>query len=258
MRPINEIIIHCTATPEGRTVTVAEIDAWHKARGWSGIGYHRVIGLDGERWIGRPIEKIGAHVSGHNTGTVGVVYVGGVAKDGTTPKDTRTEAQKASLIAEIVELRDRFGIKKISGHNEYAAKACPSFVASAEYDHLVEGGGADFTPTTDAILSRGDTGPAVAEWRKKLDAYRRKIGHPYGIPAGDAFDHTIELVTIWFQKDRGIVADGKVGPQTRDEMERALGSLPPYQAIPDNIILSADIDEAVRHIRAGLSILTGA
>jgi len=49
MRPVNEIIVHCTATPEGRPVTIADIDRWHRQRGWSGIGYHRVIGLNGER-----------------------------------------------------------------------------------------------------------------------------------------------------------------------------------------------------------------
>lgn len=254
MRVINEIIVHCTATPEGRPVSVAEIDAWHRARGWSGCGYHRIVGLNGERWAGRAIEKIGAHVSGHNTGTVGLVYVGGVAKDGKTAKDTRTAAQKESLIAEIIDLRDRFNIGKISGHNEYAAKACPSFDASAEYDELVEGKKKDFIPIVDDVLERGDTGPEVADWRSKLDAYRTLVRHPFRVPAGDAFDHTLELVTIWFQKDRGIVADGKVGPQTRDEMERALVGTEPFQAIPDNT--DKDIAEAVRLIRAGLDVLT--
>lgn len=128
MRLINEIIIHCTATPEGRHTTVDEIRSWHKAQGWSDIGYHFVVYLDGSVHKGRPIEKVGAHVAGHNTGTVGVVYVGGVAKDGKTAKDTRTPAQKEALLNLCKELiRDYPPIKKVSGHNQYAAKACPSF-----------------------------------------------------------------------------------------------------------------------------------
>lgn len=128
MRFINEIIIHCTATPEGRHHTVADIRAWHKAQGWSDIGYHFVVYLDGSVHKGRPVEKVGAHVSGRNTGTIGVVYVGGVAKDGKTAKDTRTPAQKAALIKLCKDLiREYDTIKKVSGHNQYAAKACPSF-----------------------------------------------------------------------------------------------------------------------------------
>ena len=251
MRAINEIIVHCTATPEGRPVTVKQIDTWHRARGWSGIGYHRVVHLEGLVEDGRPIDKIGAHVAGHNTGTVGLVYVGGVAKDGKTAKDTRTPAQKKSLIAEIIDLRDRFGIRKISGHNEYAAKACPSFDAFREYDSLVEGA-APFIPIVDGTLQRGDVGPAVAAWRADLDRWRDTMRHQWGVPAGDAFGHTIELVTIDFQKTRGIVADGRVGPQTRDEMALALAGKPPFQAIPQH---DQNVAAAVAKLRGALADL---
>ncbi|WP_082547137.1 N-acetylmuramoyl-L-alanine amidase [Rhizobium sp. Root149] len=132
MRPVNEIIVHCTATPEGRPVTVSEIDRWHRQRGWSGIGYHRVIGLNGERWQGRALEKIGAHCEGHNIGTIGVAYVGGLSADGRDAKDTRTPAQREALLAELIDLRDLFNILKVSGHREYANKACPSFNASGQ------------------------------------------------------------------------------------------------------------------------------
>ena len=232
MRPITEIIVHCTATPEGRAVTVAEIDAWHRARGWSGIGYHRVIGLNGERWAGRPIDKIGAHCEGHNTGTIGVTYVGGVAKDGRTAKDTRTPAQKQALLVELTELRDRFNIGKISGHNEYAAKACPSFDASKEYDHLFEGRTKGPSVLRDPLLVRGMSGKPVAYWRDQLIAWRGIVSHSWGpIGKGSLFDHDVEMETIAFQKARGIVADGKVGPQTLGEMELALAGRPPFQAL---------------------------
>ena len=127
MRPITDIIIHCTATPEGREVSVQEIRRWHKARGWQDIGYHFVIHLDGKVSKGRPLEVIGAHCSGHNAHSIGICYVGGVARDGKTPKDTRTEAQTKALIRLLADLKKQFPQATIHGHNEYAQKACPSF-----------------------------------------------------------------------------------------------------------------------------------
>lgn len=127
-RPINEIIIHCTATPEGREVSVATIRKWHKDMGWSDIGYHWVVGLDGVPRPGRPEAKVGSHVANHNTGTLGVVYVGGVASDAKTPKDTRTTAQRRGLISIVRGLIARYPtIVKVTGHNQYSSKACPSF-----------------------------------------------------------------------------------------------------------------------------------
>jgi len=127
-RPISEIIVHCAATPEGKDFTVADIRAWHKARGWSDIGYHYVVYRDGRVLLGRPVGQIGSHVAGHNTGTIGVVYIGGVSADGKTAKDTRTPAQRSSLLWLTQQLTAKHrGVKKITGHNQYAAKACPSF-----------------------------------------------------------------------------------------------------------------------------------
>jgi N-acetylmuramoyl-L-alanine amidase len=138
MRHINEVIVHCAATPEGKDFTVADIDRWHKKRGWSGIGYHYVVYRDGSVHKGRPVSKIGAHVRGRNRNTIGVCYIGGVAKNGRTAKDTRTSAQKAALVKLLLGLKDEFPtIKKISGHNQYAAKACPSFNANSEYKALL-------------------------------------------------------------------------------------------------------------------------
>lgn len=127
-RRIDEVIIHCAATPEGRAVSVDTIRGWHLARGWKDIGYHWVVLLDGTVMPGRPEAEVGAHVEGHNAGTIGVVYVGGVAADGKTAKDTRTPAQKAALIETVTALIAKYPtIRKITGHNQYAAKACPSF-----------------------------------------------------------------------------------------------------------------------------------
>ena len=138
MRDINEIIVHCTATPEGRFVDVPSVRQWHLKRGFNDIGYHYLIGLEGEIWEGRPIGKTGAHVKGHNPCTLGVAYVGGVDGLG-DPIDTRTDAQKAALTGLLERLLKQFpAIEKISGHRDYAAKACPSFDATKEYAHLLD------------------------------------------------------------------------------------------------------------------------
>lgn len=135
-RKINEIIVHCTATAEGKDFKAADIDRWHKAKGWDGIGYHHVVDLDGTVEPGRPESKVGAHCLKHNTNSIGVVYVGGVASDGKTPKDTRTPQQKAALVKLLTELKHRYPNASIHGHRDFAAKACPSFDATTEYKDI--------------------------------------------------------------------------------------------------------------------------
>ena len=136
MRSINEIIVHCADTPEGRDNTVADITRWHKDRGFRTIGYHYVIYRDGSIHNGRPIEEIGAHCKGHNAHSIGICYIGGCASDGKTPKDTRTPEQKEALLALLRRLKARFPNATIHGHRDFAAKACPSFDAFREYKQL--------------------------------------------------------------------------------------------------------------------------
>ena len=126
-RPIHEIIVHCTATPEGKDFTVDDIRAWHKARGWSDVGYHYIVYRDGRIMVGRPVGQVGAHVEGHNTGTIGISYIGGLTADGLKARDTRTAAQRSSLLWLVHQLAGKFPVTKVSGHNQYASKACPSF-----------------------------------------------------------------------------------------------------------------------------------
>lgn len=127
MRKITEIILHCSATPEGKDYTVADIDAWHRARKFNGIGYHFVVYRDGTVHVGRPIERTGAHCTGHNSQSVGVCYIGGCAADGKTPKDTRTAKQRPAIEKLVRELLAKYPGATVHGHNEFAAKACPSF-----------------------------------------------------------------------------------------------------------------------------------
>lgn len=132
MRKINLIIIHCTATIEGRDYTVSTIDSWHRQRGFDCIGYHYVIYRDGSVHTGRSLYKVGAHCKGHNANSIGVCYVGGVGKDG-NPKDTRTPQQRDALVNLLMRLKRQFPNAVIRGHRDFAAKACPSFDATTEY-----------------------------------------------------------------------------------------------------------------------------
>lgn len=126
MRTINEIIIHCTATPAGRLVTVADIRRWHRARGFTDIGYHYLVALDGSVHVGRPLSVAGAHCLGHNAHSIGVCYVGGLDAAG-QPADTRTEQQRRALRELVRGLRQRYPAATVHGHNEFAQKACPCF-----------------------------------------------------------------------------------------------------------------------------------
>ncbi len=135
-RSINEIIVHCTATPEGKEYSVADIRRWHLKRGFSDIGYHYVIHLDGSLELGRDADLSGAHCTNHNAHSIGVVYVGGVATDAKTPKDTRTAAQKAALASLLTDLHRLYPKATLHGHREYANKACPSFDVHRDYDHI--------------------------------------------------------------------------------------------------------------------------
>lgn len=134
MRKINEIIIHCSATAEGKDFNASDIDRWHKQRGFKKIGYHYVIKLDGTIEKGRGEEEIGAHCTNHNRNSIGICYIGGLAKDGKTPKDTRTEAQKSALWKLLLKLIIKYPDAIIYGHREFANKACPCFDVQKEYD----------------------------------------------------------------------------------------------------------------------------
>ena len=132
MRHIREIIVHCTATKAGQHFCAADIDRWHRARGFRCIGYHYVVLIDGTVEPGRPESDVGAHCLHHNSFSIGVVYVGGLDAAG-RPADTRTPAQRAALLHLLRRLRSRFPEAAIRSHRDFAAKACPCFDATREY-----------------------------------------------------------------------------------------------------------------------------
>lgn len=136
-RFINKIIVHCTATPEGRAETVESIRNMHKSQGWADIGYHYVVYLDGSIHNGRNVDIIGAHCYGYNANSIGVVYVGGCDKK-MKAKDTRTEKQKESLVKLLKDLHKLYPTAKIYGHKDLDKKGkdCPCFNAKEEYKKI--------------------------------------------------------------------------------------------------------------------------
>tara|TARA_B100000927_G_scaffold291578_1_gene294552 strand:+ start:3055 stop:3486 length:432 start_codon:yes stop_codon:yes gene_type:complete len=141
MRTIDKIILHCTATEEGKDYSVAQIRKWHTSppRNWSDIGYHFIIQNDenGTIQLGRPIQRAGAHVKGHNATSVGIAYVGGVDKNGKA-KDTMTACQEESFLKLVESLRVVFGIHlPVYGHNDFTdTKECPSFKVKKKFPQL--------------------------------------------------------------------------------------------------------------------------
>jgi N-acetylmuramoyl-L-alanine amidase len=146
MRNIDTIIIHCSATKEGQDVSVDTIRDWHvNQRGFSDIGYHYVIYLNGQIEKGRPMSQPGAHCKGFNRRSVGVCYVGGLDADG-HPKDTRTPEQKKALRDLTLYLKELYPIKVIAGHRDFSKdlngdgvisknewlKECPCYETSEE------------------------------------------------------------------------------------------------------------------------------
>lgn len=136
-RRIDEIVVHCTASKPNVDLNVDDVRKMHKKQGWSDIGYHYLIRLDGRIETGRDVDIIGAHVEGHNAYTIGVCYVGGLDKNG-NPYDTRTENQKASLLSLLIDLKKLYPKAVIKGHRDFpkVSKACPCFNAIQEYIRL--------------------------------------------------------------------------------------------------------------------------
>lgn len=132
MRKVDEIILHCSATKEGQNFKAKDIDAWHKQRGFKGIGYHHVIDLDGTVETGRPEDEIGAHCLNHNARSIGICYIGGLGTTGKA-KDTRTPQQKAALVKLVADLKLKYPNATVHGHNEFANKACPCFTVKNEF-----------------------------------------------------------------------------------------------------------------------------
>lgn len=157
MKTIDSIVIHCSATRAGQDVRAADIDKWHKERGFAMIGYNYVIDLDGTVEVGRPLSMDGAHcntagLSGqsYNKHSIGICYIGGLDENG-NPADTRTPEQKLSMTNLVNKLCDEYPITEIIGHRDASPdrngdgvisrnewiKQCPCFDVKSEFPIVV-------------------------------------------------------------------------------------------------------------------------
>ena len=134
MREIKQIHIHCSATKTDN-ISASTIRRWHLQRGWSDIGYHYVIELDGTIVNGRPEERAGAHAKGHNKNSIGICCIGGVDEN-MKPKDTRTDDQLLTMLHLLELLTKQNPNAEIIGHRDVSNKSCPSFDAKEEYSFL--------------------------------------------------------------------------------------------------------------------------
>ena len=157
MKTIDSIVIHCTATKEGQNFRAADIDRWHRQRGWKMIGYNYVIGLDGKIEEGRPLTMNGAHCKGWNDHSIGIVYVGGLDRSGKS-KDTRTLAQKKAMHLLVEQLMEKYPtIVDVLGHRDTSPdlngngkvdphewiKDCPCFDVRLEFPIVIVKAGKD-------------------------------------------------------------------------------------------------------------------
>jgi len=131
---VDTIFVHCSATrpdwmvDKALSSKVAEIARWHKQKGWTAIGYHWIIDRDGTVARGRPENNVGAHVQGHNMGSLGICLIGGFGSSENDPFEKNYTPNQESALRQLIEdIKIRTPIKKIRGHNEVAAKACPGF-----------------------------------------------------------------------------------------------------------------------------------
>lgn len=150
-REINKVIIHCTATSFYQRVTVGDVTDWHKKKGWTDIGYHYFIDLEGKIFVGRPLKTQGAHCKHHNKDSIGICYEGGLDQFG-HPSDTRSAAQKLALWSLVTLLMLQFPGATVHGHRELSedknhdgiinpdeyTKACPCFDAHSEWLNELE------------------------------------------------------------------------------------------------------------------------
>lgn len=145
MKPVSLLVVHCSATPAARDIGVTQLRAMHLARGFRDVGYHYVIRRDGRVEKGRPDNVMGAHVEGHNDGSLGICLIGGVKPDGRTAEQNFTPDQYTSLERLLRDLKGRYPSARVCGHRDLSPdrnrdgrvtpdewlKQCPTFDVAA-------------------------------------------------------------------------------------------------------------------------------
>jgi N-acetylmuramoyl-L-alanine amidase len=212
------LVWHYTATYEDQDIGAVEIDAMHKARGWSQIGYHKVIRLDGTVEDGRPLTVMGSHVGGQNSGKLGCVYVGGLRR-ATGPNvgfDTRTDAQKRAMVELTLAMLNQFPtIQRVVGHKDLAATQCPGFDVKAWWGSIKTGVPVRPVPpdatapvVSYPVIRRGSRGKTVQVLQVELNNRGARL------VADGVFGPATDRAVRDFQRSQRLEQDGIVGPAT--------------------------------------------
>lgn len=231
-RPVTKVYIHCSASDHAHHDNVATMDAWHKQRGWSGVGYHIFARKVGEWEMGRSLEKTPAAQGGHNRGTIAICLHG-------LHPSKFTAAQKQALIDLCCEINDQYGGRvTFHGHNEVSAKACPvidykkilKLDAKGRLGVKPKGKPVFYGQEHSADLEAPETksypdratlriwskGPLVRWLQTELKA----LGYHSGAIDGH-FGRMTRDAVLAFQADNHLIEDGVVGNGTYEAMEDA-------------------------------------
>lgn len=186
-KPVDTIFVHCSATKRDWLADrpladkVKEIRRWHKDKKWADIGYHWVIDRDGSVAAGRSESKPGAHVEGHNVGSIGICLIGGHGSNANDPFEKNyTPEQGAALRKLIEDIDTRADIKRVRGHNEVAAKACPGFTVRDWYEN------------------RPPRKSAVESTTVQMSAVQMASGAAAGVTAVSSLHGTTQLIVVGF------------------------------------------------------------
>ena len=188
-RRITALAVHCAYTPPAMDIGAAEIDRWHKARGWDGIGYHFVLRRDGQVETARPLERSGCPVAGHNARSVGICLVGGKAAQRDLPENNFTPAQFQALRTLLDELLQRFPGADVLGHRDFPGvnKACPCFevrswhAGQAPPVQSAPAQQENFWPGIEHFRPSEFDRPMHPEFIRLLDRARRAAGVPFRV-----------------------------------------------------------------------------
>ena len=132
-RPIDLIVIHCSATPPDMDIGLHQIRAWHLGKGWQDVGYHYIIRRDGKLEVGRPESQRGAHAKGHNRNSIGICLVGGTDANDRSKADFNFSLPQMVWLSDLLnKLAERYPNARLCGHRDLDPfKACPCFNVTA-------------------------------------------------------------------------------------------------------------------------------
>jgi N-acetyl-anhydromuramyl-L-alanine amidase AmpD len=207
----SRIILHHAAAV---SCSADDVHRWHKGKGWAGIGYHFFIRKDGSIYRGRPQNTVGAHAGGSNYDSVGICFEGNYDTEKSMPT-----AQKQAGKELVAYLKDYYGIKKVQGHRDVGATACPgkhfpfNEIANATSGNTTVVNESEYKLVQISVpqIAKGSKGPAVEAWQALLDAAGWDIGE-HG-KDGDFGGDTEKATKLW-QKENGLDDDGIVGAKS--------------------------------------------